>query len=68
VRVVSRDSTIIARAGRNGPVYSMQDKSGQTIVPAMSLDSLQAQHPDIARRVQAMTAIDTASVWAGVDN
>jgi hypothetical protein len=67
VRVVSRDSQIIARAGQNGPIYEMQSRDGQVIVPAMTLPQLHAQHPEIARRVNTMMGADTATVWAGID-
>jgi hypothetical protein len=68
VRIVSRDSTITARAGgKNGPVYSMQDKNGLTVVPAMTLQQLHAQRPEVARKVEAMSAVDTGAALAGTD-
>jgi len=68
VRIVSRDSTITARAGgKNGPVYSMQDKNGETILPAMTLQQLHAQRPEVARKVEAMSAVDTGAALAGTD-
>ncbi|HVT90986.1 MAG TPA: hypothetical protein VHD56_19190 [Tepidisphaeraceae bacterium] len=63
VRVAGRESTITARASVNGPTYSVEDRSGQTVVPAMTINQLQARHPEIARHVQSITA----SAYAGMD-
>ena len=68
VRVVSRDSTILARAGQRGAVYSVLSKDGQIVVPAMTVQQLQARRPDVARQVRAMTAADTSMIWAGMDS
>jgi hypothetical protein len=63
VRVVSRDVTITARATGDGPVYSVQSKSGETIVSDQTLEDLQANEPKLARHVGAMQA----GTWAGLD-
>ncbi len=56
VRVISRDTTIVARSSANGPVYGLEDRNGKVLVPAMSLPELQAMHPELARKVQNTTA------------
>lgn len=71
VRIVSRDTMITARAGNgSGPVYSQETAQGEKIVPAMSLQQLQAQHPDLATQVKMMQAgaiADIPHTWAGAD-
>jgi hypothetical protein len=63
VRVVSRDLTITAHTGQNGPVYAVQSTDGEVIVPGQSLEDLQVNEPQLARHIQMMQA-DT---WAGLD-
>ena len=63
VRVVGRDSTITVRAGSTAPTYSVENKSGQQMVAPATLDTLQAQQPEVARKVQAMQA----GAWAGLE-
>jgi hypothetical protein len=63
VRVVSRDLTISAHAGSDGPIYAVQSKDGETVVTGQTLPELQANEPTLARHIQAMQA-DT---WAGLD-
>jgi len=65
VKVTSRDSTITVRAAASGPVYSVQDRNGQQVVPAMSFQQLQAAEPQLARHVETMQA--SGSPWAGID-
>jgi hypothetical protein len=67
VRVVNRDTTITARAGTNGPVYSMENSHGQVLVPAMTMNQMQATHPDLARQIQATHAKADTGAWAGID-
>jgi hypothetical protein len=63
VKVISRDVTITARAGENGPVYSVQSKTGETVVSDQTLDQLQASEPRLARHISGMQA----GTWAGLD-
>lgn len=68
VKVVSRDTTIVASSGPNGPVYSLEGKDGLVIIPSMTLPDMQAKHPELAKHIQTMNASsrDTGA-WAGVE-
>jgi hypothetical protein len=63
VRVVSRDLTITAHAGPNGPIYAVQSKDGQTLVPSQNLQDLHVNEPTLARHIRTMQA----DGWAGLD-
>ena len=65
VRVVSRDSVIIARTGADGPVYSVQGNDGREIVPGMTLGELQSRNPGLAAHIRSMNA--AAVGWGGVE-
>lgn len=67
VRVVSRDSTIVARATGQGTVYSVENKAGQTVVPSMTLQQMQASNPNLAHHVRTMNASADHTAWAGVE-
>lgn len=68
VKVVSRDTTIVASSGPNGLVYSLEGKNGQVIVPNMSLPDMQAKHPELARHIRTMNAsAREISAYAGVE-
>ena len=41
--------------------------NGMTVVPAMTLQQLHVQRPEVARKVEAMSAVDTGAVLAGSD-
>lgn len=62
VRIVSRGTTIVARAGVEGPVYSVEGARGEVLMPSMTLDQMTALHPEFANRVKTMQA----TAWAGV--
>lgn len=62
VKLVSRDTALVARAGRNGTTYSIESSDGEVIVPPQTLETLRAQAPDLAREVQTMQA----NAWAGM--
>ena len=67
VEVVGRDQRIIVRSGATGPTYSLRNVQGETLVPAMTLQTMQAQHPDLARKVATMSASNDVGAWAGVE-
>lgn len=61
VKIVSRDSVIVARAGADGPVYSVESKTGEVLMPSMTLDQMTALHPEMADKVKTMQAMMMAS-------
>lgn len=68
VKVVSRDTTIVASSGPNGPVYSLEGKNGQVLIPNMSLPDMQAKHPELARHIRTMNAsAREIGAYAGVE-
>jgi hypothetical protein len=67
VEVVSRDTRITVRTGQSGPTYSVRDQHGEVIVPEMSLPTLEARHPELARRIGTMNASGVPEVWAGIE-
>lgn len=67
VQIVSRDSRITVRSTSAGPTYSVSDANGTTVVPAMSLPQLQANHPELARHINTMNAAASNTAWAGVE-
>jgi hypothetical protein len=67
VRVQGRDSAIVARASIQGPVYTVQDQHGKTVVPGMTMPQLQANHPDLARHIKTMTTSSNSGAWAGIN-
>jgi hypothetical protein len=67
VRIVGRQTTITARAGARGPVYSMQTNDGKEIIPGMTLPEMHARHPDLAKHVESLHAESEAyGAWAGL--
>ena len=62
VRLVGRDTAIVARAGRNGATYALESNAGEVLVPGKTLNELRVQHPDLAGAVQTLEA----SAWAGL--
>lgn len=64
VRVVGRDSTIVARSSANGPSYSVESKYGTTT--AKTLPQLQASNPELAKKIQSSSA-SARTAWAGMD-
>jgi hypothetical protein len=63
VKLVGRETTLVARASQSGPTYSIESKDGRVIVPAQSLQQLCAERPAVAREVQTLQA----SVYAGLE-
>ena len=62
-RVVGRDQVIVVRAGPNGPTYCLQSKTGEVIVPAMTLGDLAMSKPELFRELRTMQA---NTLWAGL--
>ncbi len=62
VKLVSRNSALVARAGRNGTTYSIESNAGEVVVPPQTLETLRVQAPQLAREVQTMQA----NAWAGM--
>lgn len=68
VKIVSRDTTIVAHSSANGPVYSLQDNKGQVLVPSMTLPQMEAREPELARHIRTMNASTRGNgAWAGVE-
>ncbi|WP_428938543.1 hypothetical protein [Fontivita pretiosa] len=71
LRIVGRDSTLVASAGDadQGPTYALYSNAGELLIPRMTLPQLQAAHPDLARRIQHLHADQSATPihWAGID-
>jgi hypothetical protein len=63
-RMVSRDQTIIVRAGKNGATYSVESPDGSVLLASVTLDQLRVQNPDLAKRLETLHA---ATLWAGAD-
>jgi len=53
-RIVSRDTTVVVRAGVDGAdaTYSVESKSGEILVPDMTLPQLARANPELFRSVQ----------------
>jgi hypothetical protein len=62
-RVVGRDRVIVVRSGPNGPTYSLESKTGEVIVPAVTLGDLAMSKPELFREIRTMQA---NTVWAGL--
>jgi hypothetical protein len=62
VKLVGRNTTLVARATQNGPTYSLESSTGDVIVPAQTLESLRTERPALAREVQTLEA----NAWAGM--
>ena len=62
-RVVGKDQVIVIRAGKNGPTYSLESRTGEVIVPAMTLGELAMSQPELFGEIRTMRA-DT--LWAGL--
>ena len=62
VKLVGRDTTLVARASRNGPTYSIESNTGEVLVPGQTLETLRVQRPALAHEVQTLEA----SAWAGL--
>ena len=58
VRLVGRDSTIIARAGAGGssPTYTFTDAHGNVISDDRTLEYLRAQHPQLFEQIDSAIA------------
>ena len=55
-QIVSRDQDIIVRAGATEPTYTLQTKTGEILVPAMTFGQLALNNPQLARTVRIMQA------------
>src|SRR3712207_29416 len=58
VRLISQHQTVTItadRAGR-GPLYSVTDKSGRTLIANATADELRAAHPEIYRQLEPAIA------------
>lgn len=62
VKLVGRDTTLVARASQDGPTYSVESRTGAVIVPAQKLEILRAQRPALAHEVDTLQA----NAWAGL--
>ncbi|HTL31441.1 MAG TPA: hypothetical protein VL282_19560 [Tepidisphaeraceae bacterium] len=62
VKLVSRENTIVARAGANGPTYSLERKNGEVLVAPQTLSELRVNRPAMANEVQTLQA----GAWAGM--
>ncbi|HEX8524218.1 MAG TPA: hypothetical protein VF669_18330 [Tepidisphaeraceae bacterium] len=51
VRVVSRHNVVTIRSSPRGPLYSVADEQGSTLVAKVTLEELRTEHPDIYRQV-----------------
>src|SRR2546421_2379220 len=59
-RLVSRDQTITISASGNGPVYSVQDARGLTVLSYASREELRIRHPDLSQQLDTMMASSDA--------
>lgn len=68
-RLVSRDLDVAISSGIHGPVYTVTDRAGKTLVAGASLETLQADHPELYQRIApAITSSDAHTPWAGLDS
>ena len=67
VRVVGSNETITAYTSAHGPIYAVHNNDGRQVSPPMTLQQMQAQNPDLARKVNTMNASSSHTAWAGVD-
>ena len=61
VHIVNRHNTITVRATGHGPLYSVTDKSGKTLVASATLADLRANHPDLYRQIAPALADESAT-------
>jgi hypothetical protein len=68
--IVSRHQTIQIHEGPTGPLYTVLDADGTIVVRSQSLESLQAQQPEIYNQIKTLNASDTidASLATPVQN
>jgi hypothetical protein len=64
VRLVQRHQVIVTRAGRHGPTYSLESKTGQVLSPDMTMDQLATRNPQLHGQIRSL---QDAVTWAGVD-
>jgi hypothetical protein len=62
VKLVGRDTTLVARASQHGPTYSIESSAGEVIVPAQTIETLRVQRPALAHEVDTLQA----NAWAGL--
>ena len=59
VRLVNQHQTVTITAGRDGsgPLYSVTDANGKTIVARATLEELKTNHPDLYRQIEPSIAV-----------
>jgi hypothetical protein len=57
-RLVSREQTVTISGGANGPVYSVQNSAGQTLLSYVSREELRLRHPDLSRQLDSAIVAD----------
>jgi hypothetical protein len=62
VRLAGRREVVTVSGGPNGPVYSVADHQGRTMVSHATLDELRDRHPDIYRQIRTLVATDASAV------
>jgi hypothetical protein len=71
-RLVTRDLEIAISSGIRGPVYTVTDRAGKTLVTGVSLERLRADHPAIYERLAPALADSNDAAhpvpWAGIDS
>ena len=68
VRLAGRREVVTVSGGPNGPVYSVSDHQGRTMLSHATLDELRDQHPDIYRQIRSLVATDTGAVTATAES
>ena len=68
VHIVNRHNTITVRATGHGPLYSVTDKSGKTLVASATLADLRANHPDLYRQIAPALADESATASNSTDH
>src|SRR5688572_22162220 len=68
VRLAGRREVVTVSGGPNGPVYSVADHQGRTMLSHATLEELRDRHPDVYRQIRTLVATDTGTVTGSAES
>jgi hypothetical protein len=65
VRLVGRSQVLTVSGGPRGPVYSVADAQGRTMLSHATLDELRVKHPELYQQIRGTVASDASPAVEG---
>jgi hypothetical protein len=65
VRLVGRNQVLTVSGGPKGPVYSVADAQGRTMLSNATLGELRAKHPELYQQIRGTVASDASPAVEG---